>query len=290
MGSRITAGLLHRLANAAERPLVMGILNVTPDSFSDGGAFSSVYDAAAHALAMTEAGAEIIDVGPESTRPGSRGESAQVQIDRATPVIRAIRAQNATVPISIDTRLAPVALAAIDAGANLINDVSALRDDPAMVELAASTGALLCLMHRQGTSETMQAGGGPEYDDVVIEIINFLRGRIEFAVSRGVSRAALIVDPGIGFGKRVEHNLQILGELRRFAVLERPVLVGASRKGFIGNVLGIEDPGGRDAASVACAAVAVMGGASIIRAHHVSATVEAVRLCAAIRQGIAPAK
>jgi dihydropteroate synthase len=287
MRSQVTRRLIERLADASQQPLVMGILNVTPDSFSDGGAYPGVEDAAAHGLAMAEAGAEIIDVGPESTRPGSCAVSTRVQIERAVPVIRAIRAENPTVPVSIDARLAPVAEAAIDAGANMINDVSALGDDPAMVEVAARTGVAVCLMHRRGISETMQADGGPAYEDVIAEILDFLRERIEFAISRGVLHEHVVVDPGIGFGKRVEHNLQILRDVDRFTSLGCPVLVGASRKGFIGKVLNIEKARNRDAASLACAAVSAMGGASIIRSHDVAPTVQVVRVCTAIKHAAA---
>jgi len=264
----------------------MGVLNVTPDSFSDGGAYRTFGAAVAHALAMVEAGAEIVDVGPESTRPGAAGVPAEEQIARAVPVIEALRRSDESIVISIDTRLAPVARAALDAGADMINDVSALRDDPGMVELAARTGVPVCLLHRWGTSATMQVGGGPDYVDVVGEISEFLRERITFALSRGVNPDGIIADPGIGFGKRVEHNLQILRALDRFRALGRPVLVGASRKRFLGEVLGIDEPRRRDAASLACATIAAMAGAAIIRTHQVRPTVEAVQLCAAVKRAV----
>ncbi|MHC4698537.1 MAG: dihydropteroate synthase [Planctomycetota bacterium] len=319
----------------------MGVLNVTPDSFSDGGDHYAPAEAVAHAQAMIADGADIIDIGPESTRPGAREVAAAEQIRRAVPVIEAIRAQNDTIAISIDTRLAPVAQAALDAGADVINDISALRDDPAMSELAATTGAPVVLMHRRGTSVAMQKGGGPQYDDVIGEICTFLKERVQHAVSCGIDPRRIIIDPGLGFGKRVEHNLLILRHVDRFVALRQPVLIGASRKSFIGSVLrggtsdtvphpspqakgavvphsspqakggergqsatvspppllrkdaahptpGIDHPKHRESASLACAAIAVMAGASIIRAHDVRPTVQVIRLCTAIRGATQP--
>lgn len=262
----------------------MGILNVTPDSFSDGGEHLTRNDAIACALGMIADGADIIDVGPESTRPGAQPVPAAEQIARAVPVIQAVRARNDRIAISIDTRLAPVAGAALEAGADIVNDVSALRDDPEMVEVVVSSGAAVVLMHRRGTSAEMQREGGPHYDDVIGEITDFLVRRREYAVTCGVDPARIILDPGIGFGKRIEHNLSIMRHLDRFVALGQPVMVGASRKSFIGQVLGIEDPTQRDAGSLACAAVAVMAGVSIVRAHEIRSTVETVRLAAAVRQ------
>ena len=313
--------LRQRKFDPADRPLVMGILNVTPDSFSDGGKYVEPADAMAHAQAMVSEGADIIDVGPESTRPGARDVSADEQIGRAVPIIRAIRAADSEIPISIDTRLAPVAEAALDAGADIINDVSALRDDAAMVDLAATAKVPIIMMHRKGTPATMQDRGGPDYDDVVAEICVFLRERVRFATDHGVDPARIIIDPGVGFGKRVEHNLLILRHLPRFVALGHPLLLGASRKSFIGCVLGgqadaigpipLSDPirqsgpaapssqprhhgqdsGEREAASLACAAMAVMAGVSIIRTHEVRATSDVVSLCTAVRRagGAVPA-
>jgi len=306
--------LRQREFDPAGRPLLMGILNVTPDSFSDGGKYVKLGDAVAHAQTMVSEGADIIDVGPESTRPGARGVSADEQIGRAVPIIRAIRAADSGIPISIDTCLAPVAKAALDAGADIINDISALRDDPSMVDLAATASVPIVLMHRKGTPATMQDRGGPDYDDVVDEICVFLRERVRFASDHGVDPARIIIDPGVGFGKRVEHNLLILRHLPRFVALGHPVLLGASRKSFIGCVLGGladadgptplpgtrgksatsapssqprhhgQDPGEREAASLACAALAVMAGVSIIRTHDVRAAADVVRLCTAVRR------
>ncbi len=275
--------LRHRHVDPAVTPLVMGVLNVTPDSFSDGGDHVATETALAHALEMIADGADIIDVGPESTRPGAKPVPADEQIARAIPVISRLRAKNEKIAISIDTRLAPVAEAALQAGADMVNDVSALRDDPAMVEAVAASGAAVVLMHMHGTPIDMQLGGGPHYDDLVGEIAAFLDERRRYAVSHGVDPSRIILDPGIGFGKRVEHNLLILRNVDRFVALGQTVLVGASRKSFNGHVLGVEGPKRRTVGSLACVAIAVMAGVSIVRVHDVRATVEAVRMCAAVR-------
>ncbi len=273
----------HRLFTPSDTPLVMGILNTTPDSFSDGGDLVESGAACARALKLIAAGADVIDVGPESTRPGAVPVSTDDQIARAVPVIKAIRAADAEIPISIDTRLAPVAEAALAAGADMVNDVSALRDDPAMVGVVASAGVPVVLMHRKGTSVDMQRGGGPRYDDVVGEIAGFLRERRSFAVGKGVDPARIIFDPGIGFGKRIEHNLLILQRLGQLVGLGQPVLVGASRKAFIGHVLDIAEPKRRVCGSVACVVLAAMAGAAIVRVHDVEASVEAIRMCRAVK-------
>jgi dihydropteroate synthase len=186
--------------------------------------------------------------------------------------------------ISIDTRAAEVAAAALTAGANIVNDVSALRDDPGMVDVVRRTRAWVVLMHRFGDAQTMQAGGGPHYDDVVAEVFAFLRDRVEWAVAQGVERSRIIVDPGIGFGKRVEDNFRILGHLERFRELGRPILIGASRKRFLGMTLGLDAPEDRDVASFACAALAARAGVLIVRGHTVKGTAEAVRLGWAARR------
>jgi dihydropteroate synthase len=261
----------------------MGILNVTPDSFSDGGDYFTHDAAVVHALKMIDEGAAIIDVGGESTRPGAEPTPAEEQIRRTIPVIRALRLRNSDIAISIDTRAAVVAQSAVTAGADIINDVSALRDDPAMADVVAASGAAIVLMHRHGTSVDMQDGSGPHYDDVVAEIIAFLVKRRDFAVVRGIDRSKIIFDPGLGFGKRVEHNLSILRHLDRFVALEQPILVGASRKRFLGSVLGTDEPKDRLAGSLACAVIAALAGAAILRVHDVRATVDALRLCSAVR-------
>ncbi len=288
---------MHVLDQAKMPPLktaarIMGILNVTPDSFSDGGVHAEPSAAVDFALRMIDEGATIIDVGPESTRPGAEPVSAEEQIRRAIPVITALRARNDHVSISIDTCSAHVARAAIDAGADMVNDTSALRDDRAMVSVVAECGVSVVLMHRRGTPATMQTGGGPVYDDVVSELCAFLRDRFAFAVEHGVSPERIVVDPGIGFGKRTGDNLRILNECGRFAGIRGdgepgvPVLIGASRKRFIGETVGIEDPALRDPASVVAALIAVQRGATIVRVHDVRATFEALRLAAAIESDV----
>jgi dihydropteroate synthase len=233
---------------------------------------------------MIEAGADIIDVGPESTRPGSESVAADEQIDRAVPVIEAIRERHTDVVISIDTRLARVARAALAAGANMINDISALRDDPEMARVAAQARVPVVLMHMKGQPRNMQRHGGPAYEDVIGEICSFLLQRRDFAISRGVDPVNVVFDPGIGFGKRFEDNLLILRHLDRIIALQQPVLIGASRKSFIGHALGIEQASDRDLASVVCAVWALQAGARILRVHDVRATVEAVRMHQAIKR------
>lgn len=268
----------------------MGILNVTPDSFSDGGRYVSPDDAVARAEEMVAEGADVIDIGPESTRPGAADVPADVQIARAVPVIRELRARFPRVPLSIDTRLAEVAGAALDAGAEVVNDTSALRDDDGLVALVAERGCAAVLMHRRGTPATMQAGGGPAYEDVVEVISEFLLERARFAESRGVQRSRIVLDPGIGFGKRVEDNVAVLRHVERFASLGYPVLIGASRKRFIGalleevNEVAATDPGARLFGSLACAAWATLGGASILRVHDVGPTREAVSVLTQVMQ------
>ncbi len=234
--------LRDHAVDPSDWPVVMGVLNVTPDSFSDGGRFESSGDAVTAALRMIADGAAIIDVGPESTRPGSSGVSDDEQISRAIPVIERIRSKDAAITISIDTTSAKVARAAIDAGADMINDTSALRDDPAIAEVAARAGALVCLMHRRGMPEDMQRGGGPVYADVIAEILAFLKERVEQALRAGIERERIVIDPGVGFGKRTEDSLVIMKNINLFVELGHPVLIGASRKRFIGEVVGVDDP------------------------------------------------
>lgn len=275
--------LIDSLAVSPRRPLVMGILNVTPDSFSDGGDHLSPDHAVQRAAQMIDEGADIIDVGPESTRPGSQPVSADEQIARAVPVIQRIRERHPSIAISIDTCLASVAHAAIDAGANMINDTAALRDDDAMVSVAAASKATVVLMHRRGTPATMQAGGGPHYDDVMSEIRNFFNERMAFAESNGVDRDRIIIDPGLGFGKRSEDNLRIMHHLDELVAIGRPVLIGASRKKFLDTKHESQAPQTRLHASLACAVLAASAGAAILRVHDVRPTVDAMRLHAAVR-------
>lgn len=263
----------------------MGILNVTPDSFSDGGDYFTPDAAVGHALTMIAEGAAIIDVGGESTRPGAEPTPAEEQMRRAIPVIRALRSHNQEIVISIDTRSAAVARAAIEAGVDVVNDVSALRDDAEMAHVIAASNAAVVLMHRRGTSADMQDGGGPNYDDVIGEITAFLRERRDLAVGGGIDPSRILFDPGLGFGKRAEHNLSILRHLDRFVALGQPVLVGASRKRFLSSAFDVDEPRRRLAGSLACAVIAALAGAAILRVHDVRATVDALRLCSAVRGG-----
>lgn len=271
-----------RLWDPPDRTLVMGILNVTPDSFSDGGRFADIDRAVAHASRMIEDGADLIDIGGESTRPGSAYVSAAEQIRRVRPVVERIRADHGDVVISVDTRLAEVAAAALDAGANLINDVSALQDDPDLGRLAAERKAPVILMHMPGDPGTMQSRA--DYGDVVVEVRDFLSRRVEAAAAAGIDRSRLIVDPGIGFGKRTGHNLEILNRIDILRTLGLPILLGPSRKGFIGKVTGVEDPEDRLAGTVAVAAYAASRGVEMVRVHDVGAVRQAVDLISAILQ------
>jgi len=259
--------------------LVMGILNATPDSFSDGGEFMDPEKAAAQSLQMIAEGADIIDVGGESTRPGAEHVSAEAEMARVVPVIEKLRAET-EVLISIDTQKAKVARAAVSAGADIINDVSALAD-PGMAELAAETGAGLVLMHMQGTPGTMQAE--PHYDDVVVEVKAFLAERIAFAEAHGVARGQIAVDPGIGFGKTDEHNFALLRGIPELAALGCPVLIGVSRKSFIGRLLGGREVEDRLAGSLAAAVFAMERGAQLLRVHDVIESCDAARLVDTLR-------
>jgi dihydropteroate synthase len=258
--------------------LVMGILNVTPDSFSDGGRFLDASAAMAHALQLVEKGAEIIDVGGESTRPGALPVAEAEELRRVIPVIERLASQ-IKVPISIDTVKPGVARAALAAGASIVNDVAANRTDSALWQLVAEVRAGYVCMHAQGNPQTMQAN--PVYTDVVREVGEFFHERLGRLSDCGVRREQIIFDPGIGFGKTVEHNLQLLGATRSFTRLERPLLVGVSRKSFMGKLLGAE-LGARLPAALACACLAVAAGAQVIRAHDVAETVQAIRMTEAI--------
>lgn len=280
MDSDSFISLRHGGLDFSGGPLVMGILNVTPDSFSDGGRFDDPESAVAWAGEMVLAGAAIVDVGAESTRPGSEEVPPAVQIDRACPVIERIRRAHAHVAVSIDTRSAEVAAAAIDAGADIINDVSALRDDADMSDVAKQAGAAVVLMHMRGRPQTMQEL--PQYDDVVQEVIAFLRARIVAAIRAGIDENRLIVDPGIGFGKTAAHNIDLLRRIDEFAVLGRPLLIGLSRKRFLGEITGLTAPADRDAASLAGALWSASKGGKIIRTHAVAETVQALKVWNAV--------
>jgi dihydropteroate synthase len=262
----------------AAGPIVMGVLNVTPDSFSDGGAFLDPGAAHERALAMIEEGARVIDVGGESTRPGAAEMSAETELGRVMPLLRRLGGA-IPVPLSIDTRRAAVARAALDAGASIVNDVSGLRHDPAMIEAVRDSGAAVVVMHMQGTPETMQAN--PSYTDVTGEIIAWFEERTAELLRAGVDREKIIVDPGLGFGKRSEDNLTILNELGDFAGLGFPVMVGYSRKSFIGKVTGRE-PAMRLHGGLAALAKCLAGGAAFVRVHDVGETVDFLKVWKAI--------
>jgi len=269
-----------RLIEFSDRPLIMGVVNVTPDSFFDGGRYCDPAAAVAHALRLVEDGADLLDIGAESTRPGADVVNEAEECRRAIPVVIAV-AKAVKVPISIDTSKAAVARAALAAGASLVNDVTALRGDPGMVDLVAGTGAGVVLMHMHGTPRTMQQA--PRYDNVVARVSEFFRERISFAMARGIARSQIILDPGIGFGKLLGHNLALLAQLRQFTQFECPVLVGVSQKSFLGQLVNrpVQD---RQWATAAAVAMAVDRGAGILRVHDVRSMKDVVQVAAAIGQ------
>ncbi|HJS69618.1 MAG TPA: dihydropteroate synthase [Gaiellaceae bacterium] len=259
------------------RPSVMGVVNVTPDSFSDGGAFLHPAAAIAEGRGMLAEGAALVDVGAESTRPGSEGVAADEELRRLEPVLEGL----AGLPFSVDTSKADVARRALELGACMVNDVTALRSEPELAGVVADGDAYLCLMHMLGEPRTMQ--GGPRYDDVVSEVKAFLEERLAFAVDAGIPEDHVCVDPGIGFGKTVEHNVELLRRLDELAALGRPVLVGASRKRFLGRLLGDPDAlTGPVSASVAVAVLAYERGASLFRVHDVREHVEGLKVAGAV--------
>ncbi|MBU4426667.1 MAG: dihydropteroate synthase [Proteobacteria bacterium] len=260
---------------------VMGTLNVTPDSFSDGGQYLESNTAIERGITMAREGADIIDVGGESTRPYSRKITVSEELDRVVPVIEGLKKELA-IPISIDTCKGEVAQGALKAGASMINDISALRFDPDMASIVAEAGVPVILMHMKGMPENMQKN--PTYGDLIPEIFDFLEDAIERSVSAGIKRDLIIVDPGIGFGKTFDHNLKIIKELSRFEALERPVLLGTSNKAFIGHILG-KEVYERDTGTMATIAYGVINGAHIVRVHNVRKAVETVRMIEAIRWG-----
>ncbi len=267
-----------REVNCAERTLIMGILNATPDSFSDGGKFLDMERAVARALQLVEEGADIIDIGGESTRPGAKPVSAAEEVDRTVPIIEKFREQSDCL-ISIDTHKAAVARAAVAAGAEIINDISALSD-PDMASVATETGAGLVLMHMQGRPETMQ--NNPQYGDAVSEVRLFLEKRLTRAVAQGVAPAQIVFDPGIGFGKSDEHNLALLNGIPDLLSAGRPVLIGASRKSLFGRLLGREVDE-RLAGSLAVAVFSVIHGAQLLRVHDVKESCDAMKLVDTLR-------
>jgi dihydropteroate synthase len=262
------------------RPSVMGVLNVTPDSFSDGGLFVDPAAAIEHARRLVDEGADVVDVGGESTRPGAAPVPAEEELARVEPVLEGLGG----LPLSIDTAKAAVARRALELGAVLVNDVTALRGDPDMAEVVADGDAFVCLMHMQGEPRTMQVA--PHYDDVVSDVLAFLEARLAFAVEQGIGEERICVDPGIGFGKTPDQNLELLRRLEELGTLGRPVLVGVSRKSTLVKILGdASATTGSTAASVAAAVAAFERGASMIRVHDVRETVEGLAVAAAVERG-----
>jgi len=258
----------------------MGVLNVTPDSFSDGGRFVESSAAVKHGRKLLAEGAALVDVGGESTRPGAQAVTAEEELARVVPVLEGLAGH----PLSIDTSKAEVARRALALGAGLVNDVSALRADAAMAGVVAEGDAFVCLMHMQGEPRTMQAA--PHYDDVVSDVLAFLEERVAFAVDSGIREDRICIDPGIGFGKTPDHNLELLRRLDELCALGRPVLVGVSRKSTLGRILGdASATSGSVAASLGAAVAAFERGAAMIRAHDVRETVEALRVAAAVERG-----
>ena len=261
------------------RTLVMGIVNVTPDSFSDGAMFASADDAVAHGARLVDEGADLVDVGGESTRPGSDPIEADEELLRVVPVIEGLVKARPGTPLSVDTRKPEVASAALDAGASVVNDIAGGRNS-ALLETVSRTGAGVVLMHMLGEPKTMQ--DDPRYDDVVAEVHEFLRERIEAAVFAGIPEERICIDPGIGFGKTVDHNLALLRAVPALRLLGAAVMVGASRKGFIGTLTGVEDPAARLEGSLAVAVLAAAHGADLVRVHDVEATVRALKVADAV--------
>ena len=262
------------------RPAIVGVLNVTPDSFSDGGEFARPADAIDHGKRMFEEGASLVDVGGESTRPGALAVTAEEEIARVEPVLEGL----AGIPTSIDTSKAAVARRALELGAVLVNDVTALRGDPDIAGVVADSGAYVCLMHMQGEPRTMQVA--PHYDDVVSDVVAFLEERLELAVAQGIAEDRVCLDPGIGFGKTPDQNLELVRRLDRIVAIGRPVLVGFSRKSTLGKVLGDESATrGTLPASLGAAVAAFERGAWLLRVHDVRETVDAISVAAAVERG-----
>lgn len=267
---------LARFGPRPQFPTLMGILNTTPDSFSDGGQHATRDAALAHGQSLIAAGAGILDVGGESTRPGASPVDAYEEIARTAPVIAALRAAGVTTPISIDTRKAAVAEAALEAGASMVNDVSGFTFDAALVPLCAARQVPVCVMHAQGDPQTMQQN--PTYDDVLLDVYDFLSQRIADLTGLGIAKSRIIADPGIGFGKTMEHNLALLNRISLFHGLGVPILLGASRKRFIGTLSSAPDAAARGPGSIGVALAALAQGVQIIRAHDVAEHVQAIAL------------
>mgnify|MGYP001335662018 FL=1 len=266
--------------NPKRETLVMGIVNVTPDSFSDGGKFFSPEVAISHASKLITQGADIIDIGGESTRPGAEQVSESEELKRVIPVIEKIRTDNPTILISIDTTKASVAKHAVEAGADIINDVSGLSFDNNMIGIVESFNIPVVIMHMKGNPQNMQLN--PEYKDIVNEILDFFKMKIKIAIQSGINRSMIILDPGIGFGKTVEHNFELLSRLNEFNVLELPIMIGPSRKSFIGITLDLP-PEDRVEGTAAAVSAGVMNGASIVRVHDVKSMKRVVRIIEKVR-------
>jgi dihydropteroate synthase len=274
--------LRDRTLTPGAPPLILGIVNVTPDSFSDGGQYLNTDAAVVQALRLVEQGADLLDIGGESTRPGSQPVELEEELSRVLPVVRRLAALTST-PLSVDTNKAEVARQALEAGAHIINDITALAGDPAMPEVVRTYRAGVILMHMQGTPATMQVR--PRYDDVVAEVVDFLEARLQACINLGIAASQVVLDPGIGFGKTTEHNMRLLAHLEGLQRLGRPVCLGVSRKGFLGTVLGrpLEQ---RLAGSLAAACYAlVRGTAQIVRVHDVAETRDIVVLLDKINHG-----
>lgn len=270
-----------REISSGERPLIMGVVNVTDDSFYDGGRYAVPEQAIAHAIELAEQGADILDIGAESTRPGAYPVKEEDELARVVPVIAEV-ARRVAALISVDTTKSRVAQAALDAGASIVNDVSALRGDTAMASVVAQSGAGVVLMHMQGTPQTMQTA--PTYGEVVAEVMRFLNERMQVAIEAGIAQMNIVLDPGIGFGKLLEHNLELLNRLPELTMLDRPLLVGVSRKAFIGQLVG-RSAEHREWGTAAAVALAVDRGARILRVHDVRMMADVVKVAMAIGAG-----
>lgn len=280
--SRDSIHNLLEIARRGERTLVMGILNVTPDSFSDGGQFLDPESARRQAIKMAEEGADLIDVGGESSRPGAEPVSADEELRRVLPVIKAV-SESVSVPISIDTYKAEVARRAVEAGASMVNDIGALSFDPEMASTVAALGVPVCLMHMKGAPRNMQQN--PVYGDVVTEVRQWLADRAEFAIRHGILEENIVLDPGFGFGKRPEHNLELLRRFQSLTALGYPVVSGWSRKSTIGKVLGGLPPDDRIEGTAATVALSIAYGAAIVRVHDVKAMARVAKMTDAVVRG-----
>jgi dihydropteroate synthase len=267
----------------SEKTYVMGVLNVTPDSFSDGGLFFNEKKAIEHALRLVEDGADIIDIGGESTRPGSEPVSVEEEIRRTMPVIKAI-SREIKVPISIDTYKSEVARQALDAGASIVNDISGLRFDPEMPKVVAEYKVPVIIMHIKGRPKDMQQN--PVYEALIPEIMDYLRISIRLAAKFGIPEDKIIIDPGIGFGKTFEHNLEIIKNLKEFILLGKPIAIGVSRKAFIGKILGDVPPSERLEGTAAAVAISIFNGANIVRVHDVKEMARVAKVADAIKNGV----